>query len=306
MPDGITAPVIGRYAPSPTGPLHFGSMVAAVASYLNAKAAGGRWLVRIDDLDPPREQDGAADLILRTLEAAGLAWDGDVTWQSRRGEAYAAALEALAAAGMTFGCACSRRETGSAIYPGTCRQGVPDGRAARSVRVRVDDVVVRFVDRVQGPVSDRIAASCGDFVVRRADGLVAYHLAVVVDDAAAGVTEVVRGADLLALTPRQIYLQSLLQLPQPAYAHIPVVVDDAGTKLSKQTGAAAVTPALAPAAVYAALDFLRLGPPPALRRAAPAELLDWGLAHWRLDACGRVARAYAAPLAAANIARSSA
>lgn len=275
---------VGRFAPSPTGPLHQGSVVAAVASFLDARARDGRWLLRIDDLDPPREVAGAADLIIETLLALGLEWDGEIVYQSRRGAAYAEALAVLDAAGATFPCACTRSMVGSGPYPGTCREGLPPGRRARSLRVRVDDRVIGFDDRVQGHYAQRLDTECGDFIVRRADGLIAYHLAVVVDDAAAGVTDVVRGVDLIDSTPRQLHLQRLLGLPHPRYAHIDVVRDARGVKLSKQSGAPGVLPAQAAAALHAALEFLGLAPPRAVAGAPVRELLEWALPRWALAA----------------------
>lgn len=293
-------PSTGRFAPSPTGPLHFGSVVAAVGSFLEARRHGGRWLVRMEDLDPPREVPGAADDILRTLEALGLHWDGEVLYQSRRHEAYAEALDRLDAGGRLYGCACSRREVAEAsaaagrpgIYPGTCRHGVPGDRAPRALRLRVDGETVGFADGLQGRVTVALAETTGDFVVRRADGLFAYHLAVVVDDAAQGVTQVVRGADLLGCTPAQIRLQNLLGLPVPAYVHLPVAVNAAGEKLSKQTGARPVDPTRPGAVLVQALDFLGQAPPPGLAAAPAAEVLAWALAHWDL---ARVPRTAAAP-----------
>ena len=234
----------GRFAPSPTGPLHFGSLAAALASWLEARAAGGRWLVRIEDLDPPREQPGAADEILRTLERLGLYWDGEVVFQSRRKALYQESLDDLRE--FTYGCGCSRREIadsslglaadGAQIYPGTCRVGLPPSRQPRSLRLKVAGSI-DFVDRVQGPQRQNLETEVGDFVLRRADGQFAYQLAVVVDDAAQGVSDVVRGADLLGSTARQVFLQRLLGLPTPRYLHIPAAVNAAGEKLSKQTGA---------------------------------------------------------------------
>jgi len=242
------APPCGRFAPSPTGPLHFGSLVAAVASHADARAAGGRWLVRIEDVDEPRSVAGAEDEILGALARHGFAWDGDVVRQSERTDRYAAALARLAQAGLVYACACTRRDLESAplvhgerVYPGTCRDGIAPGRAGRahrSVRVRVPDEAVAFVDRLQGPQVQSLREEVGDFVVRRADGLYAYQLAVAVDDDEQGVTSVVRGADLLASTPRQIFLQRVLGLPTPAYLHVPVALDRHGRKLSKQTHAA--------------------------------------------------------------------
>lgn len=258
---------IGRFAPSPTGPLHAGSLVAAVASYLDARAHQGRWLVRIEDVDEARSTAGAAHAILALLQALGMQWDGEVLWQSRRSDLYQAAFDQLAA--HTYPCGCNRREIadsrlglapdGSAIYPGTCRHGLAAGRTTRSHRVRVpdaDDPVV-FTDRFAGRVEQSLAREAGDFVLRRADGFWAYQLAVVVDDAAQGVTDIVRGADLLDSTARQIYLQRLLGTATPRYLHVPVVRNANGEKLSKQTGALAVAPGDEAAAVAALLDAAR-------------------------------------------------
>jgi glutamyl-Q tRNA(Asp) synthetase len=233
----------GRFAPSPSGPLHFGSLVAALASWLDARAATSRWLLRIEDLDQPRVQPGAADEILRSLDRLGLYWDGEVTFQSRRVALYEQALARLRD---TYLCGCSRREIadsavslaadGAQVYPGTCRAGMPAGKTARALRVRVAGTV-SFDDRVQGSVKQDLEREVGDFVLRRADGQFAYQLAVVVDDADQGVTDVVRGADLLESTPRQIYLQRRLGFPTPRYLHVPVAIDASGDKLSKHTGA---------------------------------------------------------------------
>jgi glutamyl-Q tRNA(Asp) synthetase len=252
---------VGRFAPSPTGPLHFGSLVAALASWLDARAAGGRWQVRIEDLDAPRAQPGAAEDILRTLAQLGLTWDGDVVYQSRRTPAYERALKRLA--GHTYWCGCTRREIadsalglaadGAQIYPGTCRGGLA-GKPPRALRVRTDDREVAFTDRVQGRQAQVLEREAGDFVLLRADAQYAYQLAVVVDDAEQGVTDVVRGADLLDSTPRQLFLQRLLGYPQPRYLHVPAAVNAAGEKLSKQTGAAPV--AGRKNVLREALDFL--------------------------------------------------
>jgi len=239
--------------------MHFGSLVAAAASWLDARAAGGRWLVRIEDLDRPRCVPGASEEILRALERLGLTWDGEVAYQSKRHSSYGDALERLQ--GHTYWCSCSRREVadsslglaadGAPIYPGTCRSARL--RSGRALRVRTS-TVTRFHDRVQGHQVQDLAHEVGDFVLYRADGMYAYQLAVVLDDAAQGVTDVVRGADLLDSTPRQIYLQQLLGLPTPRYLHVPAAVNAVGEKLSKQTGARPVTPDWA--AVRQALDFL--------------------------------------------------
>jgi glutamyl-Q tRNA(Asp) synthetase len=237
---------VGRFAPSPTGPLHFGSLVAALASYMEARAVKGRWLLRMEDLDRPREQSGAADQILRALERLGFEWDGPVVRQSARAERYCAVLADLARRGFTYPCGCTRKELedsvlaidGARVYPGTCRHGLAPGKHARAVRLRTHAAPIAFLDRIQGEIEQRVEREVGDFVVRRADGTVAYQLAVVVDDLDQGVTDVVRGADLLDSTARQIHLQRILGAPQPRYAHVPVAVNAAGEKLSKQTGAA--------------------------------------------------------------------
>lgn len=282
--------VVGRFAPSPSGPLHFGSMVAALGSSLSARAAGGRWLLRIEDVDTPRIVPGAAEGILRTLEQFGFEWDGPVVWQSRRTDAYRAAFEALRAAGRVFPCACTRKEIadsalardGTRRYPGTCRDGLAPGREARAWRLRVEPGEVSFDDAVQGPIREDVAADVGDFVLLRADGLFAYQLAVVVDDAEAGGTEVVRGADLLDSTGRQILLQRLLGHPQPRYAHLPVASNAAGEKLSKQTLARAVEGADPARVLVDALDFLGQEPPAGLAEAGLAAVWAWARQHWSM------------------------
>jgi glutamyl-Q tRNA(Asp) synthetase len=268
---------VGRFAPSPTGPLHAGSLVAALASYLDARAHGGTWLVRIEDIDEGRSVPGAAEEILDLLARLGMTSDGEVVWQSRRKHLYQAAYDRLA--GHAYPCGCNRREIadsrlgvapdGAAIYPGTCRHGLAPGRSPRSLRLRVPAAgrdVITFRDRFAGTVSQRLASESGDFVLKRADGYWAYQLAVVVDDADQGVTDVVRGADLLESTPKQIFLQRLLHVPTPRYLHVPVVRNANGEKLSKQTGALAVRPGDAAGAVAAlreAAGFLGLDLPPA-------------------------------------------
>jgi len=256
----------GRFAPSPTGPLHFGSLVAALASCCDARAAGGEWLVRIEDVDLPRARRGAEHAILTALERLGFTWDGPVVRQSERRRDYAAALAALRTRDLVYECACTRREleaaplgaSGERVYPGTCRDGIAAGRrerAQRAWRVRVGEAAVHFCDRLQGTQAQDLGRDVGDFVIRRADGLFAYQLAVVVDDAAQGITHVVRGADLLASTPRQIFLQRLLGYPTPSYLHVPVALGRDGEKLSKQTGAPTIG-AEAIGALLAAWRFL--------------------------------------------------
>ena len=286
----------GRFAPSPTGPLHFGSMVAAVGSFLQAKSRGGEWLVRMEDLDPPREVPGVADGILHTLEALGLHWDGAVMYQSRRHGVYEAALKMLERLDAIYPCACSRREIADSsvsgvdglVYPGTCRAGLPAGRAPRAWRVRVNGRAIEFVDAVQGRVVRDLAADFGDFVVRRADGYFAYQLAVVVDDAEQGISEVVRGADLIESTPRQMHLQNLLGLPTPDYLHLPVALSLQREKLSKQTFAAPADIARPVPMLYQVLRFLGQDPPPALAESNLDDFWRWAVAHWRLERVPRV------------------
>lgn len=312
----------GRFAPSPTGPLHFGSLVAAVGSYLAAKHHQGIWLVRMEDLDTPRCVPGAAEDILRTLEIFGLHSDEPVLYQSQRTAAYEEALHQLQARGAVYPCCCTRKEIADSalhgieglVYPGTCRAGIPSGREGRAWRVRTDLLPspLEFDDALQGgspdtvcesdecgrgsqaaaPVNGCSAVTCrsritqnlereiGDFVVKRADGLYAYQLAVVVDDAYQGITHIVRGADLLASTARQIYLQRLLGLNTPAYMHLPVAVNAAGEKLSKQTLAAPVDTAQPVATLLRVLDFLRQQPPAALADGDVASVLAWAVQHW--------------------------
>ena len=282
----------GRFAPSPTGPLHFGSLVAALASYCDARAVGGQWLLRIEDVDAPRAREGAEAQILTALDRYGFAWDGVFARQSDRIAHYEEALARLRASGHAFACACTRHElevaplgiSGERVYPGTCRDGIPDSRAGRrqrAWRVRVDDAIVDCNDRLQAAQRQALARDVGDFVVKRADGLFAYQLAVVVDDAEQGITDVVRGADLLASTPRQVLLQKLLGLPTPSYLHVPVAINAAGEKLSKQTRAAALPDVPLPP-LLAAWRFLGQEPP----ADAPADVGEfWRFAHaaWRVS-----------------------
>lgn len=252
----------GRFAPTPSGPLHFGSLVAALGSFLDARVQGGDWLLRMEDVDPPRVVAGAADAILRTLDAYGFEWDGAVVWQGQRGEAYQAALDRLVEAGRVYGCICSRKTlaTGAQrgvdglVYPGTCR--ARPARPGTALRFLSPVRRVVFRDALLGRVACDVADECGDFALKRADGVFTYQLAVVVDDAEQGITHVVRGADLLASTPRQVVLQMALGYPSPAYKHLPVVVDDAGQKLSKQTLAAPLNDRHPLPALLRAAEFL--------------------------------------------------
>jgi len=309
----------GRFAPSPTGPLHFGSLVAAVGSYLDARHHHGTWLVRMEDLDTPRCVPRAADGILRTLEAFGLRSDEPVIYQSQRTEAYEEALRQLQASGVAYPCCCTRKEISDSallgiegpVYPGTCRHGIPAGREGRAWRVRTDSFpsplrgeglgekgdcrtflpspqpspckgegVVGFDDALQGRITQHLESQIGDFVVKRADGLFAYQLAVIVDDAFQRITHIVRGADLLASTPRQIYLQHLLGLPTPHYMHLPIAVNAAGEKLSKQTLAAPVDSSHAVTTLLCVLDFLQQRPPADLAGGDVRTVLDWAVENW--------------------------
>lgn len=280
---------IGRFAPSPTGDLHFGSLVAAVASYLQAKVSGGKWLVRIEDIDPPREVTGSAERIVRDLARFGLVADEPVFFQSRRKAAYEQACQQLLLAGKAYWCGCSRTDLPpSGVYPGTCRNGMPQGKHARSIRIKVDNDVIRFHDRLQGPQADHLQFSTGDFVIQRADGLIAYQLAVVIDDAYQHISEVVRGADLLDSTARQIFLQGCLGLPTPVYAHVPLALLPDGSKLSKRTQSDPIRHEAPAAALRLAMAFLG--------HAAPcldlAGTWDWARNNWSLD---KVPRARAKP-----------
>ena len=277
---------VGRFAPSPTGPLHLGSLTTAVASYLHARQNGGEWLVRIDDIDPPREVPGAADRILRALEAFDLEWDREVLYQSSRFPHYEAAARDLLGAGLAFRCRCTRselraQEGPAARYPGTCRdRSVPPGDAA--IRARVDPGRISVSDGLQGTSDIDLAAATGDYVIVRRDGLPAYHLAVVLDDAAQGVTTIVRGVDLLESTATHVHLQGVLGLVTPRYYHLPVVVNALGQKLSKQTGAAPIE-ATQPEIAARVLEFLGLPVPAELAAERPRALWRWALERWSIE-----------------------
>lgn len=278
-------PYIGRFAPTPSGHLHFGSLVAALASYLDARHQHGTWLIRIEDLDQPRVVDGATDHILRTLDCYGLEWDGEILYQSQRGELYTAILSDWIANGRAYYCDCSRQQIGAygGIYPGTCVHRGLAWADDRAVRVRVPSTPVGFVDRLQGSLCQNLREEVGDIVVRRRDGVIAYQLAVVVDDIAQGVTDVVRGADLLDSTPRQLWLYQLLSEPPPKYLHVPLIMRPDGEKLSKRLGSAPLEPQRAAATLWRALVALRQAPPRSLHRASVKELLDWAVANWRVS-----------------------
>jgi glutamyl-Q tRNA(Asp) synthetase len=280
---------VGRFAPSPTGPLHFGSLLAAAASYLQARRQRGHWLLRIEDIDPPREQPGAVHRILAALERYGFEWDGPVIYQSSSHSAHEAALGRLLDAGHAYACGCSRSDLADAprgplgiIYPGTCRAGCSTGETA--IRVRTDDSGVHFTDGLQGLQRQRLESESGDFVIWRRDGLVAYHLAVVVDDYEQGVTEIVRGIDLMDSTCRQIWLQRLLGYPSPNYLHIPVAVHADGQKLSKMTGARAVPLGQPEHYLVRVLSALGQQPPDRLAGATLEEIWAWGVENWSIEA----------------------
>jgi glutamyl-Q tRNA(Asp) synthetase len=298
--------VVGRFAPSPTGPLHLGSLVAALGSYLMAKSSGGIWQLRMEDLDLPRVVPGIADDMLATLELLGFQWDGAVVYQSRRTEQYREAAQELVRRGLAYPCGCTRSEIAQIasaphedglVYPGICRGGLPPQKVERALRLKVYDEMVSFDDLVMGHYSQHLTGSCGDFVIHRADGPYAYHLAVVVDDAAFGVNQVVRGADLLSSTPRQIYLQRIFGYATPCYAHLPLVTGPGGAKLSKRDHAVSLAAGCdlvreGGALLCAALRFLGQSPPPALQGAAPGEILDWGVSNFDLSAVPRASASF--------------
>ena len=303
MPDKASSPPVGRFAPSPTGALHTGSLTTAVASWLMARSAGGSWLLRIDDLDAPRQVPGMADEIMKTLELYGLYWDGGVSRQSDNRGAYQRYFSELLATGLVYPCSCSRREIALAAsaphpdddclpYPGTCRGGM-QGDAVRSWRLRVPDEPVCFHDLHNGAVCQHLGERCGDFALRRGDGEITYQLAVVVDDHLTGVTQVVRGEDLLHSTPRQVYIQELLGLPRPAYCHIPLVAGPCGAKLSKRDNLVShhlgSRPGKESALLLGVLRFLGQNPPDGMAGAPCEEILRWGVGCFdvaRLPAAG--------------------
>lgn len=299
---------VGRFAPSPTGPLHFGSLVAAVASYCDAKSQAGKWLLRMEDLDKPREHAGAANTILQQLESFGFEWDAPIIYQSQRASIYEQYLHELQRNDFVYSCTCSRKEIADssilsgidgAIYPKTCFNKIANLNASKndasvsrmtlnlksagSWRINVDDVPeISFFDAIQGEISQHLPTDVGDYIIKRKDGIFAYQLAVVVDDALQGVTHIVRGCDLIDSTPRQLYLQILLGFNMPKYAHVPVAANAAGEKLSKQTLAKAIAPQAAPMLVFKALQFLGQNPPNDIKNATLTEIWRWAIDHWQL------------------------
>ncbi|MEX0615620.1 MAG: tRNA glutamyl-Q(34) synthetase GluQRS [Methylophaga sp.] len=287
----------GRFAPSPTGPLHFGSLLAATASFLDARAHQGQWLLRMEDLDKPREVAGAADDILRTLTAFGFQWDGEVVYQSQQLQRYQAILENLQQQQLVYPCGCSRREiadiakagSDGLIYPGICRNGL-QGKPARSWRLLVPEVAISVEDKIQSIVQQHLSHDVGDFILRRADGIFAYQLAVVADDAWQGVTHIVRGADLLESTPRQVLLQRYLNYSEPSYAHLPVATDHGGRKLSKQNRAEPVRVEENGRVLCEVLTLLGLQPPTDLGTATLTDIWAWAIQHWHIDKVPRCRR----------------
>lgn len=273
---------IGRFAPTPSGTLHFGSLLAALASYLDARHHGGQWLMRMEDLDRPREVPGAADDILHTLDAYGLHWDGSVVRQSERLDLYHSVLQRWLESGAAYRCVCSRRDLeGHPVYPGTCRPRNLTAAEGQAIRVKTPDQVLGFVDRLQGAFSQHLQSEVGDFVVKRRDGIIAYQLAVVVDDIDQQVTQVVRGADLMDSTPRQLWLYALLGEPSPTYLHIPLMMRPDGQKLSKRLASPPLDPRQAPATLNRGLRALGQQPPAELTDAPVAEQLAWAAANWQ-------------------------
>ncbi|WP_394752605.1 tRNA glutamyl-Q(34) synthetase GluQRS [Crenothrix sp.] len=282
-------PYIGRFAPSPTGPLHLGSLYTALASFLDAKAQLGLWLLRIDDLDTPRNAAGSVDSILKTLDTLGLHWDSSVYFQSDDLDVYHDVLATLQHDKRIYPCICSRKTVTAnltqnasidAVYPNTCRNNLFPCYAPHALRIKTDDRVICFDDRLQGLISHHLATQHGDFILKRKDHIIAYQFAVVIDDDRQGVNHVVRGMDLLDSTPKQIYIQQILGLSTPAYLHVPVITDDQGFKLSKQTGAQSVALKTPAHVIFKLLNLLKQHPPIALQHTSSAELINWAIAHW--------------------------
>lgn len=280
---------IGRFAPTPSGYLHFGSLVAALASYLDARSVGGLWLMRMEDLDPPREVPGAQVAILETLERYGFEWDGELINQSQRHDAYAQIINRWLSQGLAYACTCSRKqlEPFSGVYPGTCRDAGHDWENA-AIRIRVPELQYQFEDRVQGNFQQHLGCEVGDFVIRRRDGLFAYQLAVVIDDAWQGITDVVRGADLLDSTPRQLYLQELLGVPPPRYLHVPLITQPDGNKLGKSYRSPPLSADQATPLLLRALRALGQPVDTQLAYGTPQEVLKWATGRWDVASIPRV------------------
>ncbi len=294
-PDSKT--VIGRFAPSPTGPLHLGSLYTALASFLQARSQQGKWLLRIDDLDTPRNVKGAVDSILTTLDTFGLHWDDSVIYQSQCLAAYHDALNELTNKHKIYPCTCSRKDlvalqSSTAIYSGLCRDKIIPPDTPYALRIKTDSRTIVFEDGLQGFVSHNLAEQHGDFILKRKDGIIAYSFAVVIDDSLQQINQVVRGFDLLSETPKHIYLQQLLGLPTPAYMHVPVIVDAQGYKLSKQTRATAVNLTTPHCVIFDLLVLLKQNPQPALREASVPELINWAVEHWQAEQLKNLEQVY--------------
>lgn len=284
---------IGRFAPSPTGPLHFGSLYTALASFLQARSQQGLWLLRIDDLDIPRNVKGSASSILKTLDAFGLLWDGSVVYQSQTLDVYHESLDKLIKDKLIYPCTCSRK-TLTDIYSGLCRDKHIPPNSPHSLRIKTDNRIISFNDELQGLISHNLAEQHGDYILKRKDQIIAYQFAVVIDDDRQHINHVVRGYDLLDSTPRQIYLQQTLRLATPDYMHVPVIIDEQGYKLSKQTLATAVDVKKPHAVIFELLTLLKQNPPCELQHAPSTELLNWAIEHWnpaKLKNCRAICRA---------------
>ncbi|MCX7095137.1 MAG: tRNA glutamyl-Q(34) synthetase GluQRS [Methylobacter sp.] len=281
-------PTIGRFAPSPTGPLHLGSLYTALAGFLQARSQQGQWRLRIDDLDTPRNVKGSADAILKTLETFGLYWDGEVYYQSRHIDIYNDAIRDLQQKQLIYPCTCSRKtltandrdHSPPDVYPGICRDRQSPPACPHALRIKTDNRIVAFQDALQGWVCHRLAEQDGDFIIKRKDRIIAYQFAVVIDDDLQQVNHIVRGFDLLAATPKQIYLQQMLGLATPSYMHVPVIVDEQGYKLSKQTQATAVNLTAPHRVIFELLNLLKQNPPVELQHAAVTEQLSWAIEQW--------------------------
>lgn len=284
MPETTLQPTayVGRFAPSPTGPLHLGSLVAALASYLDARHQRGKWLVRIEDIDPPREQAGATTDILHALQSHGLIWDDSVVYQSQRTEIYRETANRLVEQRLAYYCHCSRLQLkGHKVYPGSCRTQFTHPQEPAAIRV-IAQGDIDFLDQIQGPQHHNMSSDIGDFVIYRKDNLVAYQLATALDDHLQGITHVVRGSDLLDSTPRQIYLQQTLKISSPCYAHIPVLANADGQKLSKQNLAAPLNLSCCQQNLFQALCWLNQNPPEELISEPAETILNWATTHWSI------------------------
>jgi glutamyl-Q tRNA(Asp) synthetase len=275
---------VGRFAPTPSGDLHLGSLYTAAASYLDARANGGRWILRIEDLDRPREVKGSAAGILRTMELFGFEWHGEVVRQYDRGEQYAEALHSLAARELTYECTCSRLQLEDELrYPGTCRTRSSPAGIPSATRLRIEPGHILFTDRIQGSYRQDVCAAVGDFILKRRDQIIAYVLSVVIDDAAQGVTHIVRGADLLDNTPRQMLLQRVLGINHPQYAHVPVITEADGSKLAKSKRAVQLSSESPLPQLLSVFSLLELRPPDSLRSASVAEAWQWAMKAWHIE-----------------------